>query len=272
MNSKFLIFLIFSFFSSMLFAGNENFPSGGRQAAMADAGVALTDLWSVQHNQAGIAGLKKISAGINYETKYMLKDLGFRSGAFALPIKNSGVFGVYISDYGYKLYKEQKVGLSYAKTFGKIVSVGVQIDYLNTSIGEDYGKRSALAAEAGVIAKISSNLDFGAHIYNPNRAKLADYNDERSPTIMKMGFGYRFSEKIITLAEVEKNVDSKNVFKGGIEYNVVKAFSVRGGISSNPSLISFGFGLHLKNFRMDVAASMHQVLGYSPKLSLQYIF
>ena len=41
-------------------AGNENFYAGARQAGMANCGVTLTDLWSAQHNQAGLANLKKL--------------------------------------------------------------------------------------------------------------------------------------------------------------------------------------------------------------------
>ncbi len=271
---RFLVIVLLTLFSfsSNVFAGNENFSAGARQAGMADAGVTLTDLWSSQHNQAGLARLEKISVGVYYESKFFLPDLGFRCGAFALPVKKLGVFGLYFSDYGSSNYKEQKAGVSFAKTFGNLVSFGMQIDYLNTSIGEDYGSQSAVAAEAGVIVSLTNKLDLGAHIYNPTRAKLSEYNDERSPTIMRMGLGYKFSTKIKVAAEAEKDVNAKNIFKMGLEYDIVKMFSLRLGISSDPSLVNFGFGINVKGLRIDAAASMHQELGYTPKVSLQYEF
>ena len=271
MNKKYFFFILF-LVPQFLIAGNDNFATGGRQAGMGNAGATLTDLWSVQQNQAGLANLKSISVGFAYESRFLVDGLSQKSGAVAVPVKNLGVFGAMISDYGFTLYKEQKIGIAYSKTFGKTISFGVQMDYLSTAIGEDYGHRSTLAAEAGIIARITNGLDIGAHIYNPSRAKLSDYNDERSPVIMKVGFGYHFSEKVLLCAESEKDVDAKNSFKAGLEYNVTKPFFLRAGISSNPSVFSFGFGLRMKNFILNAASSMHPVLGYSPQFSLSYEF
>jgi hypothetical protein len=51
---------------------------------------------------------------------------------------------------------------------------------------------------------------------------------------------------------------------------VADALALRLGFGSDPSQYAFGFGWKLKTFRLDVAAGYHQVLGFSPQVSLTY--
>jgi hypothetical protein len=261
-----LLFILIIFNSN---AGNDNYPAGARFAAMGNAAVSLSDLWSVQHNQAGLSGLKKISAGINYENRFLLKELGIKSVAVAVPWK-SFVFALSSISFGYSSYHENKYGLSAAKSFGSNFSAGIQLDLLTTAIGENYGKQNSIAGEIGVQAKLTQELTLGAHVYNPTRAKVSDYNDERVPTILKIGMNYKFSGKVMLAVETEKDINYKPLFKAGIEYVPTDELYLRAGISSNPSMSCFGFGLNLKKLKIDLATSYHSVLGFSPQLGLKW--
>jgi len=257
-------------------AGGDNFDIGARSAGMANASVTISDLWSVHHNQAGLARLEKIAAGIYYENKFLLSELGLKAAAVAIPVGDDqgtrGVFGISMSFFGYSLYNDTKVGLAYSKSFGDKFSAGIQLDYLSTRIGGDfdYGKKGSVVVEGGIQAQLSDNLSIGAHLFNPTRAKIADYDDERVPTIIRIGVDYTFSEKVFVSIETEKDIDFKPVYKAGLEYRAIEELYLRAGISTNPTLNTFGFGLNLKQFTFDFAFSIHQVLGFSPQLSLTY--
>jgi len=268
---KKLLFIlpILGFFSISCFATGENWPIGGRAAGMSNAAVTLNDLWAINHNQAGLTGIKTFTGGIYYENRYGLKNLSIKAGAVALPTK-SGVFGVCMTYFGYTLYSESKIGLAFAKSFGTKFSAGVQLDYLNTHIAENYGNASAVAAEIGLLYQVNRSLAIGTHIYNPTRAKIAAYNDERAPTIFNLGLSYKFSGKVILAIESEKDIQFDPVFRVGVEYRPVKTLYFRTGISTNPVLNSFGFGLEYHNFNLDFAASYHQALGFTPQCSLVF--
>ena len=257
---------------SNVFAGDHNSPAGARSAALGNASVAHKEVWSAFHNQAGLAFLKVPTIGISHESRFMLSELSVNAAAFALPTKESGTFALSVSYFGYKLYNEQKVGLAYAKTFGEKFSAGIQFDYLGTSIAEGYGTQSAFTVEAGIQALLAKNLWLGAHVYNPVKAKLSDFNDEKIASLLKLGLNYTFSDKVNIAVETEKDLDADAIIKAGIEYHPVKQFFLRGGISTDPLLSSFGFGLVLQNFMIDIASSYHQDLGFSPHLSLVYSF
>jgi long-subunit fatty acid transport protein len=275
MNKKFkFLLLIFIFFSIVFsaFAQKENAPIGGRSAAMAGASATADDFWAVHNNQAGMAYYKNIAAGIYYENRFLVKELGLKAFSFVLPTKKSGVIGLNVSNFGYSQYSETKVGLAYAMAFGPKFSAGVQLDYLYTHIGDVYGNKSSVTFEIGLRSEIIKNLTIAAHVFNPIGIKIASYDKEKIPTIFKIGIAYTFPEKAVIAIETEKDLTRKPVFRAGLEYHVAKPIYIRVGISTNPTTNSLGAGFEFYKFKFDISASYHYVLGFSPQASLLYSF
>lgn len=252
----------------LLATGNS--PLGARSSAIGGASVSLSDLWSVQNNQAGIGFQKTFVGGIVYQNPFMMKELSTKALGLALPVKG-GTFGILVSNFGYSVYSETKAGLSFGKSFGEKISAGISLDYFGTSISE-YGKKNSFVAEVGMQAKPIKNLTLGFHLFNPTRTKLASYNDERIPTIMRLGFDYKFSEKVFIAVETEKDIEKKATMKAGLEYKLIKELYLRAGVSSNPSLSCFGIGINFKQFKLDLSSTYHSTLGFSPQVGLIYQF
>jgi hypothetical protein len=242
---------------------------GANASGMGGYNVTLSDVWSANNNQAGLGFITDVSGGIFYENRFLLKETSYRAGAFVLPV-SKGAFGISVASFGYSLYNETKAGLSYGQRFSDNFSAGVQLNYLNTKLSQEYGTKSSLTAAVGLIARLNSELSLGVHVYNPTRTKLAEYDTESIPTVMKLGLDYRFSDKVMLGVETEKDLDYDAVIKAGIEYHITEIFYLRGGISTNPTQSSFGFGLQMKNFKMDISSSFHQTLGMTPGISLIY--
>ena len=249
----------------------DNTPLGARSMATAGCGTAFTgDLWNAHNNQAGLAFIKDFQAGIFYENRFLVDNLGMKAFAAAMPIKN-GVFGVEVNAMGLgKLYSENKFGISYAKTFGPKFAASVQLNYLNTFIGDNYGTTATVCGEFGLIAIPVKNLVIGFHLFNPTRSKLSGNLDERLPTIMRLGALYNFSKQVFLTVEAEKDVDFNPTIRGGIEYRPTPNFYLRVGAAANPSLMAFGFGIINKKLRLDISTSFHSQLGFSPAIGLQY--
>jgi hypothetical protein len=268
---KFCFVILVVYLPLMTTANNDNYPIGARSAAMGNASVSMSDVWSTHHNQAGLAFMRRIALGATYENRFLIKDLSIKSAAAAIPIKY-GTIGLSIRNFGYSLYRENKYNLSFAKAFGDKFAAAIAFNYLTTKIAEGYGNSTSFVGEIGLQAKPFTDLTIGAHLYNPTRTMLSKRLADRIPTIIRLGANYNLSKKVILAVETEKDLSKKTVFKAGVEYAVVKEFYLRMGIASNPALSSFGFGIHLKNFNLDLAANYHQVLGITPQLSLVYQF
>lgn len=271
-NKSNLIFIVILFFIPVfVMAGGDNRPTGSRSAALGNASVGLSDLWSAFNNQAGLAHIESITAGVYYENRFTLKELGYKAAAVAYPLK-TGTIGLSFNHFGYSAYNESKIGLAYAQGFGKYLSFGLQLDYNMARLAENYGNRNFITFEAGVMANITKELSLGVHVYNPISAKFSEYNDERAPVIFRVGAAYSISEKITLVAETEKNIDTEASVNAGLEYKIMPTIHLRGGLSTGVSAFSFGAGFWLGDFTIDISTSYHNVLGYTPQAALSYKF
>lgn len=262
-----LVILLFSFNG---FSQVANDAIGSRSVAMGGVSVTLSDLWSANNNQAGLGFTKELAGGIYYENRFLLKETAYKAGVFVLPTK-SGAIGLNVASFGYSAYSETKAGLSYGQRFGDKFSIGMQLNYLNTRLTQEYGSNNAITGAVGLIAKLNKELTMGVHVYNPTKSNLADYDNERIPTVMKIGLDYRFSEKVIFALETEKANNHDALVRFGVEYRVLEMLYLRGGISTKPTLASFGFGLKLKDFKIALSSSFHQTLGITPSISIIYV-
>ncbi|MEO6884563.1 MAG: hypothetical protein ABI199_11140 [Bacteroidia bacterium] len=264
-STKFFVLFICSVFN----ADADNYPLGARNSALGNTSVSLSDVWSAQNNQAGLAFLKNNSAAFYHEQRFGLKELSLNAATTNFSIKK-GVFGITISSFGYSLYSENKFGIAYAKPLSTTFSIGVQLNYFHTHIADGYGNKGVLVPEIGLQKKLNEKLIFGVHFFNFTSTKLAHYTDERVPTIVRLGMNYSFSKQVIIALETEKDIQYNPLLKAGIEYAPRKNIFLRAGVSSE--IFSFGFGLNVKQLQLDFSTTLHPTLGYTPQIGMSYRF
>lgn len=258
-------------------AGGEQVVLGARFAGMGGTGLTLTDLWSIRMNPAGIAGLKGTSAGLFYQQHFLSEELASQALAVALPL-GKGHLGIGADRFGYSLYNETRGSITYAMPFGDGLRAGIQMEYLGVRLGENYGSTGTLVAQLGVQARITEALWIGAHLYNPSQARLGTSTeggvpvDERVPTLLRAGFTYTFSNKLLMTLEAEKDIDRRERIRAGLEYTPHKVLYLRTGISTAPTGSHFGVGLHLDRVDVDMAVAVRSQLGPTPMLNLNYRF
>ncbi len=266
-----LLLLVLLLLPASLLANNENDPAGARPAGMANAALSFTDIWSIYHNQAGLAYLDGITAGVFYENRFLMKEFNYSGIAAGMPLGN-GAIGLSYTGFGFSVYNESKTGITYAMKLAKTLSASVQLNYQTTRINADnYGKQRNVTAELGMRMEVSEKVVVGAHVFNPFKAKLNDFNDERIPTVLRIGVAYQIGDDLLFAVETEKDIERTALFRGGIEYHPAEIFYLRVGASSEPNMLSFGVGFAFESFRFDLASSYHSQLGYAPQASLTYV-
>ncbi len=249
-------------------AGGLWAPSGGRQAGLDGCSVALTGFWSVENNPAGMVETDRFAAGLGFRNGYLSPHLGTADAALVYPAP-FGKMGLTMRYFGYALYHEMKVGLSYARKLGAKLRAGMQLVYLQTGFGDVYGNRSNFTFALGIQSPVTRNLTLGLYVYNPVPVKLSDYAGEKIPSVFRFGLAYRFSNNLLVTAEAEKNTAFQPVvIRGGVEYRFKNQFFFRAGLATSGNIFAFGFGWHLKKFRFDLASAMQASLGFSPQASL----
>lgn len=279
-----LLFFSLLFTPTLLLAqGSGPAGHGARAQALGNASATLSgDVWAVANNAAGLGGLTQPTAGVYAENRYLIPSLNVAAVAGALPLgavepaaaglparTSHGVVGIEARRFGGILYNEVRVGAAYGYRLG-VVSVGGRLDALQVSL-QDLGSRRTLAASLGGQADVlPGRLTFGAYLYNITQAKLADYQNERVPTVLRAGLAYHPSKQVLLLAEAEKDVERAAGFKAGLEYLPAAAVAVRLGYASLSQQTSAGVGVRAGSLQFDYAAGWHSALGLSQYLSASW--
>ena len=244
-------------------------PAGARSMSMGNASVTFQEVWAYHNNPGALGELKKFSAGVSYENRFLLKELQSQALAVAVPLK-VGVISAGAHLYGSNRYRSYKAGVGYSLRLADKFSAGVQLNYQGIRLPDAYGSRSNMSAEVGLFARFTENWTMGFSVFNLNRAKLSEYGDDRFMTFMRLGTAYQFSKKFLVAIEAEKDLEYALRFKSGVEYKVIDEFVLRAGVQTAPLELSFGFGYHPKMVQIDFGTSYHQILGWSPHFSVQF--
>ncbi|WP_140465092.1 hypothetical protein [Hymenobacter nivis] len=277
--------------------GNGPGVRGARAAALGNASVALDgDAWAVANNPAGLGSLARPTVGFYAQNRYFSAALNVVAAVVALPLGSPrgpetvaeepgaapvaapagapaagwarrGVVAFEAQRFGGQLYNETRVGLGYGYRLGQI-SVGGRLEMLQISIEGLGSRRVALASLGGQIEVLPGKLTLGVHGYNLGQARLASYQDERVPTVLRAGLAYRPTAQVLLALETEKDVERPANFKAGVEYRPVGALAARVGVASLNEEVSAGIGVRLRDFGLDYAAAFQSVLGFSQHLSV----
>ena len=245
---------------------------GARSAAMGDASVPLTDTWSVFNNPAALGFTDKVQLGLSYKNNFLIKELGQYSLGFAAPVKKVGVFGVAIDRFGYSEYSTNQFGVSYSRRFGKIFSLGAQMNLHWIHIGDIYGNKVTASGSISFLVKPIKNWIIAGHVYNITATPISVDARDRINTLFRLGTSYTIAGKLLISIEGIASLQYDPAFKAGLEYKPIELLAIRAGINTNPMGPTFGFGINYKKLLFDFAGKWHPVLGFSPIASLSYSF
>lgn len=245
-------------------------PVAGAYTGFGAYSINHADVFSFTANQASLAQIKSISAGVYGERRFLLKELNNYTAAIGLPA-SSGNFGLKANYTGFSDYNETALGLAYGRKLGNKVDIGAQFNYHGIKIS-GYGNASAISFELGTIFHITEKLHAGVHTNNPVGGKFGKGQQEKLSSVYSFGIGYDASEKFLVSTEIQKEEDQPVNVNAGMQYKFLPQLLARAGVSSATSSIWLGLGLTIKTFRLDITAGYHPQLGITPGLLLLFDF
>lgn len=261
----------FIFFPLTTHAGGEGDPAGGGQAGIGGISVFTNGVWATHNNPAGLAKLTNPVTGIYIENRFLIKELFFNAGSFALPVRNGGI-GIAITHLHIGQYTNTFAGLAFGRKFGEDFSAGVRFDCYHVSFGSENEQGTAISFDAGIQWMLSDQVSFACNVFNPVKVRLFEGLDEPTPSIVRAGLSYKPLPELVMMTEVCKTSTTSLEISYGMEYAFDEKLFARAGLGLNTSRYSFGFGYVLNDFSIDIAASWHQLLGFTPQASLAYTF
>lgn len=245
--------------------------AGARQVGMGMNSISMINAYAAYNNQATGAYLERPTFGLYYAPVFIGQGVSNISGIIAVPVKKAGTFGISINYFGYSLFNEKKVGLSYAMKLAKFISIGAQLDYINAKIGNGYGSKNFATFELGIMAKPIDELSIAFHVYNPLKLYVDRTTGEKVQTLFRLGITYEAIKKFFISAQLEKDLKHKLIFRGGAEYTLKEFISFRAGVATDPVTGTFGIGVNLKQgLTFDAAFSYQGNLGFQPHFGIVY--
>lgn len=267
---KFFYFIACFVIASVVQAQVVRQPLSIRYAGLGAYSKNFVNIFSSTTNQASLAQLKTAGFGVYGERRFLLEELNQFSAIVAIPT-SGGTFALQGDYYGFSDYNENQIGLAYGRKISNIVDVGVKFNYHTFRIA-GYGSASAINFEVGTILHITDKLHAGFHVYNPLSSELGKNSNEKLASVYQVGLGYEASEKVFLSTEIVKQEDQAVGVNAGLQYNVAQNVFLKGGISSVSNNSYAGIGFQLGFARIDLNASYHPQLGFTPGILLLFNF
>lgn len=223
-------------------------------------------------NPAGNGFLSSRYCSLQYSNKYGVNELSTYAGIINVPNKYLDA-GLYISRFGFDAYHETLIAGNIYKRLSEYIVLGIRVNYLNLYYSGKETSKSLVTGDIGLLIKPVEELNISLLAINPIRTKIkiGEENIE-IPVILSFGVSYDINENFLITAEVEKDILYPAIYKFGMEYTPIKQLNIRAGIFGKPYTPSFGFGINLHPFNIDLAFNKHPVLGYHSCCGLQFNF
>ncbi len=263
----FLFSALFLIYSS-LYASFEDLINSARAAAMGEAFVGLANSsQAIFINPAGLAELKSLELSAFYFRPFGIKELGYTAIAMTRPCRYF-VPGLAIQQYGYSNYHETSLNITLSKTSRRNFSYGATFRLMHLMI-KNYGSTFTAGFDLGLIIHANEKTAFGFVIKNINQPQIGQIK-ERIPPILVSGICIKPFPQMFLTCDLYKHFDFPIDLRTGLEYKLSNFLILRGGVSSEPSRFSLGFGLQFHSISTDYAFVSHPTLNLTHLISISF--
>lgn len=227
------------------------------------------NIWSAFSNQACLAHIEEINAGISWENRFLLKELSIQKLAVSYPL-SFGTTAFSFAKFGFENYNENSIGLAFGRKFGDKFSAGIQLNYLWRFIAENYGSKGILLLEFGLLSEPVDGITIGLHLFNPVFSGFKDFKKNSKSATYSLGVGLDRIPNLFAELEISGNIYYPVCVRFKLDYRILKNILLLAGVQTSPVGNFFGAGFISNNMRFDIGFCTHQVLGMSPRLCLSY--
>ncbi|MGL5318559.1 MAG: hypothetical protein ACRC9Q_07700 [Bacteroidales bacterium] len=257
--------------SSFLYgiSDNSQFESA-RSISLSHATVATYGLL----NPASAILFENSFLSATYENKYITKELSTTTFASLYKSKFAD-FSFCANYFGYEFFNETSLSLSTSKELFDWLALGVRFNYSSFDFYSEDGRSNQLSAGLGFLFFQHRNLNLGLNLGNILRVRT-DRNYDSLPLSLpfhyELGLAYHVLPELTFLFQLSQWESESVKLSAAAEYKGFPSFPLRIGLSGMPFSPSFGTGYICDSFQIDVAASYHLYLGFSPSVTLTYRF
>jgi len=239
-----------------------------RSRLMGGTGISAQGIDALWTNPAGLAHTgENLQAGASAEQRFGISDLTMAT-AGATYGRGLGGFGLQLGSFGFDAYNETRLGVAYGRKLSEKFSIGADFSAFATST-EGYASTFDITFGLGAQLEIIPELSIGARIFSPFRTERLP--DEYLPQLLAIGLQYQPTDQLIFNAEFHQDTNHPGRFRGGLEYLPAEEISIRLGVATEATELSFGLGYQIIE-KLDISAGAvwHEVLGVWPAVGVRW--
>jgi hypothetical protein len=257
------------FVSTLYLHSMENNGRGTKAIGMANAFVAVSDnIWAINYNPAGLTQITDIQcSAFMIPCQFGLSELRTSTFAAAVPF-TFAVLALKAEKFGYDLYKETEIGMSFALNFNPNVSGGLSINFHRFDIAR-YGSTQNIILNGGVLARLLNTVRVGFNFNNLSGSTIGQ-SDEKIPQQLSFGFCWSAVKDLLLSFEIEKDIRFPESIKFGVEQKVFGALAFQAGVSNKPEKYSAGFTVKFLFFEFGYAGYSHVDLGWTHQIEITF--
>lgn len=238
---------------------------GSRSAGLSHAVTALDNHdWSVFANPATVNESKN-QASFYYVRYFGFSNISDVALALSYPLQ-WGVLSGGLHSYGDKLYSETNIQLAWMMKFQTLKSA-LRLHYDHIAFGGVYGSGGTVGLDFGLLFPLAESIDVGATATNINRPQIGIVGQDR-PRLITVGLAYKPIDKGLIVFDLVKDVRYPLSTRVGIEYPLVDALVLRAGVGNEPINTTFGAGISIGKWSINLSAERYQELGWSPGIDV----
>lgn len=240
-----------------------------RSKGFCNASIGLKDEWSLFNCASELSLQEKKSISFNYNSLYQLNDLNEGICSYSFKLNKFGLaFGTKILSF--KAYSNSNYLAAFCYSLTPKFSIASTFDLNSERYREiDISSKLFLSNHLSCSYILNSNTLLGGSIRNLQGFFF--HNEKYYPEI-ELGFSSVLNSQFIVAFKILQNVNQKITFYAGGEYILKDLFFFRTGCSSAQERFSYGLGFQKSGFKLDLAYLFHIRLGWSPSISISYVF
>lgn len=230
--------------------------------------TTLNNCFSAINNPSQMSWLKSWQSGLYHEQRFAKRELSLSGIGVVVPTRIIDL-GLGMNHYGFSDFNQQRFTFSTSKKLAQTLSLGIQINYVFTTI-DHYGSTGALLFGAGASYQPTGKIMLAFVAYNPNQQSYSANVSDKIPSYARLGIQYKVNDRVYVLAEADQQTEQNTTFRGGVKYEPHQRITFAIGVSSQPIVFNFGSSFKLADLVIDLGAGVHPVLGVTPQISLRF--
>lgn len=260
------------FFCLIFFVFSSSFSRGqsARVTGMGGFSDAVEDPSHVFRNPALVAGGKSTVFQASVENRFGMRELTNRSLLASTSISYFQL-GLGYSLFGVQSYSNQTVSGTVSIRTSAKSRVGIRTAWYQSQIQASENQQlSAPLLGAGFYYNFLPQWSWGMQfsVFSKQIYQVVPANIE--PSFFSTALCWKPLETFKLTFGGETNQHKKMRIRSGLEWQLAHILALRIGVAGNPAKIYAGFGINHKSLIFDFSIEKHQILGYSPSISLTY--